>query len=381
MRETAESPWRCLRVPLAIFAVTVLAGAGSTGAAWWHEQGAVERSNEAAARLTEAHRRYAALGDERRQWRHFGRLYRLWASHGRIGDGDATRWADAVRVASAEVASASHRLGMPRGAEHDGGIEVRAFDMSVELGMRHEGELRDFLSLLEREARGLFVVSGCRLVRSGSGGTGPPKRPAIDASCRLRWMTVTLSGVEPGWTPPAADGAGDDAVAGVSASLPDTGAAAPEAFGRLFTTAAERALIDSSAAARTAEAKARERTTRRAPRPEPSSLPVRWVDVEGLVARSGHSVFAWIDGKRVNYRGRSNDRTTPSRTLPPGVRLEAGGRWIAVRPGQRFDPATGRITDPVRDPVRRNAFRSERVHFLRKSSRAPLTDPAPPGQN
>ena len=202
MQEAAESPWRCLRVPLAIFAVTVLAGAGATGAAWWHEQGAVERSNEAAARLTEARRRYAALGDERRQWRHLGRLYRLWASHGGIGDGDATRWADAVRVASAEVAGASHRLGMPRGAEHDGGIEVRAFDMSVELGMRHEGELPDFLSVLEREARGLFVVSGCRLVRSGSGGTGPPKRPAIDASCRLRWMTVTLSGVEPGWTPP-----------------------------------------------------------------------------------------------------------------------------------------------------------------------------------
>ena len=274
---------------------------------------------------------------------------------------------------------------MPRGVEHGGGIEVRAFDMSVELGMRHEGELLDFLSVLEREARGLFVVSGCRLVRSGSGGTGAPERSAIDASCRLRWMTATLSGVEPGWTPPAAGGVDDDTVAGVSASLPDPGAAPPEAFGRLFTTAAERARIDSAAAAaaaaRVVEAEARERTVRRPPRPAPSSPPARWVDVEGLVARSGHSVFAWIDGKRVDYRGRSVDRTTPSRAAPPGVRLEAGGRWIAVRPGQRFDPATGRITDPVHDPVRRNVFRSERGHSLRKSSRAPLTDPPAAGQN
>ena len=383
MREAAESPWRCLRVPLAVFAVTALAGAGSTGAAWWHELSVAGRSNEAEARLTEVRRRDAAVEDERRQRRHFGRLYRLWAAHGRIGNGDTTQWAEAMGVAAAEVPSAHHRVAMARGAGHDGSVEIQVSDMSVELGMRHEGELPDFLSVLEREARGLFVVSGCRLVRSGSGGTGSPKHAAIDASCRLRWKTVTLAGVEAGWMPPATDGVVGDSMAGAAATLPASGFPPLEGFGRLFMTAAARARIDSSAAAavRIAEAGAHERTVRRPPRPAPSSLPVQWVDVEGLVARSGQSVFAWIDGKRVDYRDRSIHPTTPSRALPPGVRLEAGGRWFAVRPGQRFDPATGRITDPVRDPVRRSAFRSERAHSLRTFSLVPLTDPPAPDEN
>lgn len=387
--------WRRLRAGLLVCAACMLAGGGAAGAGWWRERGAAQAFEGAEVRLAAARERYLALADERRQWRRFGPLFGALHARGRIGEERPARWIEGARAAAARIPDAKHRLGVPRTLPGEGPIAVRAADMSVDLGLRHEGELPGFFAGLERNAGGLFTVSGCRLVRTHeSAGGAPPRAAALDpsaasvaASCRLRWQTVLLAGVEPGWSPAAfaaaarsgageedgggSPGAGAEAAASAGAGLAEP---APAVFGRLFTTPAERGRLDSAEAARETVAPA---STPALPPPRPA-LPhrPRWVRVNGVIARSGRPVFAWIDGERAAYRSPPAGLGGPAGAKAPGVRFDAGGRPITVRAGQRFDPVTGAVADPIR---RRPKGRSERDEFLRASSRAPLTPASVPG--
>lgn len=291
MRATSENPWRRLRLALAVFTVTALAGGGAACAAWRHEHGAMEGMKRAEARLDDARRRQSEHALEARELRRYGRAFREWASIGLIGDGPGEAWTRAVRRAGDRVLSASHRTGTPRVVGREGIVEVLATDMSIELRMRHEAELPEFLSVLAREARGLFTVSGCRLVRSGDAGTSDAVPAPIEASCQLEWQAVRLSGVEPDWLPPAVEGFDNDA----GNALPTTGRRRVDeprgAFGRLFTTAEERARIESAANIRPPAPPPAEKPASATHRDVPTPRPPQWVEVNGLVARAGEPVF------------------------------------------------------------------------------------------
>ena len=382
-----ELRWRRLRFSLAAFTAAALAGGTAAATAWWQEHRVGKRMEAAEIRLAAARGRYSALAGEREKWRRFGPLYRRLAAEGRFGGEQTARWTEAVRHAVAGVPASRYRFGSTHVVENDGPVEVRATDMPLELEMRHEAELTRFLAALEREAPGTFTVSGCRLVRTEGPGAGEPPLAAasgepdalVDAACRIRWQSVVLSGIGPGWLPAA--GLDGGKVAGAAWAGWE---AAPvelprDTFGRLFTTAAERARIDAAFVARAVAPEADEApsTALVDPGPPARPAPARWVHVGGIVARSGRSVFAWIDGRRVAYGDPLPKRPAPAESRPTGIRVDAGGHSILVRPGQRFDPHTGAVSDPIRRPK----DRSRRARSLRESSPAPLTDPPAPDQN
>ena len=213
---TIEIRWRRLRLSLAACTAAALAGGAAATAAWWHESRIADRVEAAETRLAEARGRHSTLAGERRKWQRFGPLYRRLAANGRLGEEQPERWAEAVRSTAAGVVTARHRLGAPYVVERTGPVEVRATDMTLDLEMRHEAELPVFLAALDREAAGLFTVSGCRLIRTGEGRQNEPPLAGVGASCRVRWQSVVLSGVEPGWTPAAGDHQGDDAGVGTA---------------------------------------------------------------------------------------------------------------------------------------------------------------------
>lgn len=376
MSGTIEIRWRRLRLSLAACGAAALAGGGFAATAWWHENRVTEGMKAAETRLAEARGHHATLAGEREKWHRFGALYGRLAAHGRLGPERPERRTEAVRRAAAGVLAARHRFGAAHVVERTGPVEVRATDMSIELEMRHEAELPAFLAALEREAPGLFTVSGCRLVRKNA---EEPPLAAIGASCRIRWQSVVLSGAEPGWTPAAgshesADAGAEQEQGGPILAEPPRGGT----FGRLFMTAAERAEIESALAVRPAVTEPADTPPVVAPtRSEPPPRPIRWVRVGGVVARSGRSVYAWMDGRRVVYDGSDSQEAPPAGAGGPGIRLDAGGRSIVVRPGERFDPLSGAVTGPLRRPQDRPG----QGRFLRRSSPAPLTESRVPEQN
>ena len=208
---TIDVEWRRLRLPFAVCIAAALAGGAAVAAAWRHEHRITEGMEATEARLAETRGRYSALAEERRKWRRFGPLYRRLAAHGRLGEEQPVRWTEAVRRAATGALAARYRLASPHVVERSGPVEVRATDMSIDLDLRHEAELPVFIAALEREAPGLFTVSGCRLVRTEATRAEPPLPAAVGAACRIRWQSVVLAGVEPGWTPAAGTQDGDDA--------------------------------------------------------------------------------------------------------------------------------------------------------------------------
>ena len=382
MPGAVEIHWRRLRFSLAAFAAASLAGVAAAAAAWWHEHRILEGMEAAEVRLAEARERYTALAGEREERRRFAPRYRWLAARGRLGEEQPARWTEAAQSAGIEVADARHRLGSTHLVENIGPVEVRATDLSIEIEMRHEAELTRFLAALEREAPGMFTVSGCRLVRTDGSGAKEPSPAAVPgatvgAACRIRWQSVVLSGVEPGWTP--ASGPDDGRDAGETAAGAEAVPAEPprETFGRLFTTVAERARIDAALVARNAATAANGTPGVSPAASEPPPRRARWVHVGGVVARSGRSVFAWIDGRRVAYGDPLPKRPGPAESRATGIRVDAGGHLLLVRPGQRFDPRTGAVSDPIRSPRER----SRRGRSLRGSSAPPLTHLPAPGQN
>ena len=378
---TVDIRWRGLRISLAAFTAATLAGGAAAATAWWHERRIVEGMEAAEARLAEARGRYFALAEERETWRRFGPLYRRLAAQGRLGEEQPARWTEAMRNAVDGIPAARYRLGSAHAVEKEGPVEVRATDMSIDLEIRHEAELPRVLGALEREAAGMFTVSRCRLERAEGSETREPQSANFDAACRIRWQSVVLSGTGPGWLPTAGRDDGNDA--GAAGATSDESPVEPprDTLGRLFTTAAERTRIDASLAAlaaRSAATAADETPIESPSRSDPPRRQARWMHVGGVIHRSGRSVVAWIDGTRIASGAPHPERPSLANPRPPsGVRLDAGGRSIVVRPGQRFDPHTGAVSDPIRSPE--NRFRRGRSR--RESSSAPLTDPPTRGQN
>ena len=375
---TVDVRWRGLRFSLAAFTAATLAGGAAAATTWWHERRVVEGMQAAEVRLAEARGRYFALAEERETRRRFGPLYRRLAAHGRLGEEQPARWTEAMRSAVEGIPAARYRLGSTHAVEKEGPVEVRATDMSIDLEIRHEAELPRFLAALEREAPGMFTVSGCRLGRTEGSETREPQSANVGAACRIRWQSVVLSGTGPGWLPTAGKDDGHDT--GAVGAAPDEGLVEPprDTLGRLFTTAAERTRIDVALAVRNAATAAEEAPIESPSRPSPPPSQARWMHVGGVIHRSGRSVVAWIDGTRIASGVPHPERPSLAKPRPPsGVRLDTGARSIVVRPGQRFDPHTGAVSDPIRSPE--NRFRRGRSR--RESSSAPLTDPPTPGQN
>ncbi len=133
-----------------------------------------------------------------------------------------------------------------------------------------------------------------------------------------------------------------------SANLCGAQDAGPQFQERLFTTPAERRMLDRlRESVQEGGAPAAPRPAPVVAEPEPPAEPIR---VDGVVMRSGGPDTVWVDGEPV-----------PSRagTVSPDLRIERGAdgagtvtlrargasRTVRLKPGQRYDPSTGRVTE------------------------------------
>ncbi len=142
----------------------------------------------------------------------------------------------------------------------------------------------------------------------------------------------------------------------LSAGLCGAQEAGPQFQERLFTTPAERRMLDRlRESVREDEAPAAREPMPVVAEPEPPAEPVRF---DGVVVRSGGPDTVWVDGKPVPSRAGA---------VSPGVRIEraadAGGtvtlrahgqsHAVRLKPGQRYDPHTGSVTEafhPAAEP-------------------------------
>ncbi len=126
-----------------------------------------------------------------------------------------------------------------------------------------------------------------------------------------------------------------------------------EALGRLFFTPEQRAALDEERFASPREQAPEPEVVAEEPAPEPAP-PVQSFRMEGLVVRSRGPNTAWVDGRPVLRRGQTSQGVTvdPGAVTEGGVAVRVPGSEASVdlKPGQRFDPVSARVSELAPGP-------------------------------
>ena len=165
-------------------------------------------------------------------------------------------------------------------------------------------------------------------------------------------------------------------LAAIAAALGAAGlpARASEPFGRLFTTAEERLLLD-EARREVDLSEPPPSAAQASATPEPAAMGS--VTIGGLVVRSRGPSSTWVDGDRVESGLPTRDgmRVSASREGTVRITLPSGVELRELRPGQRVEVTTGAVADAyqrVPDTEAQTAFDPARA------ARDPQAPPGPP---
>jgi len=192
--------WGVLRGAIGVFAVCLLVGVGLLAAsAYFREEMAADFHNHQ-ARFLEVSRKYLAVDDEERIIeRTYPEFVALFES-GILGQEHRLSWietltkaGDRIRLPEIGYRINSQSVYTPDFPVMLGAFDINVSEMTLDLGLLHEGDLFKLLDALDESAEGLYTVSYCEANRVTASGSGTD-RPLIAANCRLNWFTVDLKG-------------------------------------------------------------------------------------------------------------------------------------------------------------------------------------------
>lgn len=190
-----------LRSALGVFAICLLVGGILLSAShYFREEMATEFRNHQ-LRFRDVSRKYLAVDDEERiierAYPEFVRLYEA----GIIGQEHRLSWIETLRRArdAIELPDLGYRINSqtvldPPFPVNLGAFDIQVSEMTLSLGLLHEGDLLNLLNALDTEADGLYSVSRCEATRVSNDDMQDQRRPNIMADCVLAWYTVDLRG-------------------------------------------------------------------------------------------------------------------------------------------------------------------------------------------
>ncbi len=181
-------------VPLAL----ALGASAAMIAGAHHYRGAEEaRLVESARELRELRVKFRSIDDEKRRIEALLPRFRALEAQGIIGPETRLDWVEVLRAASRRLALPELRyaLGTQERLPADFPAKADAFGvyrslMELDLGLLHEDDLLRLLDRMERESRGLFSVSSCRIRRTGAHFVPLPAAVNLRAACVLEWFSL-----------------------------------------------------------------------------------------------------------------------------------------------------------------------------------------------
>lgn len=197
----SKADFAILRGALGVFAMCVLVGGVLVGASYYfREEMATEYRNHQ-LRFRDVSRKYLAVDDEERiienAYPEFVRLF----DGGILGHELRLSWIEALRRADKAIGLpaldyriSAQKLYEPPFPVNPGAFDIRVSEMSLAVGLLHEGDLISLLSALDSTADGLYSVSRCEAIRVNEFNVQDRTRPTIKADCVLEWFTVDLKG-------------------------------------------------------------------------------------------------------------------------------------------------------------------------------------------
>ena len=193
----ADVDWAVLRGALAMLVVALVTGGGALagGYHFWDRMQKEYRAKN--TELVSVRSRYQSIDEEERLIELYLPTYRTLEEQGIIGREHRLDWIEALREASRDMKLPGLRYSIdsqtaykPEFPVETGAFEVFASNMTLDLGLLHEGDLPDVLRRIDGRAPGLYSVSKCTIARAVPELGRDPTKANLRALCDLRWYTV-----------------------------------------------------------------------------------------------------------------------------------------------------------------------------------------------
>lgn len=183
----------------ALWAVGLAGGlaAALVGASEWHWRSALKAHAAAEFSLAAASRQFLAVDEDERLIRARYPEFRQLAAAGLLGEEQRLDWVEALRDVdhalrlpalrySIEAQQAYPGTSAPTAAPYS----LRSSDMTLTLGLLHEGDLIRLFDALRGAQVGLFSVEACALTRATTGSAPAAHEARVTGECALRWVTL-----------------------------------------------------------------------------------------------------------------------------------------------------------------------------------------------
>lgn len=192
----SERDWPHLRGTVVYAVVVIAAGAA---AIWMSEKYVTSMQREQAIlqeQVTQARTKLSRVQEERRDLDTYYEEYRQMMERGLIGPEQRLNWIETIdRLRDQRsLFGTRYSIAPQRAFQSDfplpgGPVNLRSSDMTLQLTLLHEGELADFLAMLQREAKGMYLLRGCRIERIDAS-AAVSFAPQLRADCDLTWLSL-----------------------------------------------------------------------------------------------------------------------------------------------------------------------------------------------
>lgn len=186
-----------LRLPLlGTLALLILAGL----LAWWsvrQGQKAQQEWNAAAAAKNQIEQRLRQVRTEEQDLKDRTLIFQQMQNKGITGEEKRLDWTELLRQIQRDMhlPGMSYEFGPQKPLERVNGVAFAYFasPMRLQLRLLHEGDLVNFLTRLQNEAKAMVLVRSCKLGPNPQSSDGRAAAAQLAAECELQWITVRRS--------------------------------------------------------------------------------------------------------------------------------------------------------------------------------------------
>lgn len=151
------------------------------------------------ARLAAVRAKYQSVDETKQILASYLPQYEAMWETGIIGPEDRLNWIETLRDAAARMklpslsySIASRTKYVPDFPFEKKGFQIYASNMTLDIGLLHEGDLPVLLQEIDDSAKGLFRVMDCSVARVAHEFHRDPARKNLNAVCALMWFTVDV---------------------------------------------------------------------------------------------------------------------------------------------------------------------------------------------
>ena len=151
------------------------------------------------ARLAAVRAKYQSVDEAKQIIASYLPQYEAMWKTGIIGPENRLSWIETLRDAAARIKLPSLSYTIESRSKYvtnfplaKKGFQVYASNMSLNMGLLHEGDLPTLLQELDDSAKGLFSVMDCTVARVAQEFHRDPARKNLNAVCGLIWFTVDV---------------------------------------------------------------------------------------------------------------------------------------------------------------------------------------------